>query len=234
MAQVDIVSTKHVETNEKFLNRFFEQLYKNDRFLDEDEKIEALKEAILVARNFCYKDRAKNSCFVVPKKSVPRVTLSRQRAVDQHENSGILNNSSNLSNSRSRPQTSGYNSQSSSIANHGASKNHPSESQRCSPKSILGVSRLQAADGFTSTPNKLPTELEVPEISFQITIPGKSDQSSVRRIQCDHDLSIHDCEMIVEIAENAGVDLDNSVINVSKKRLTQIAPGKYELFRVKK
>ena len=101
------------------------------------------------------------------------------------------------------------------------------------PNAFLGISRLQQGTVQTSTPFKPGTSQNKPELSFQIVLPSKHDQSQMRRIQCDHNLSVDDYERIIDIVESfTDVDnLSNSLIIVSKRNLSQIAPGKYELMK---
>ncbi|CAG9798489.1 unnamed protein product [Chironomus riparius] len=117
-----------------------------------------------------------------------------------------------------------------------AQPEHSSTRQDASgtPNAFLGISRLQQGTVPTSTPFKSgAAKQKNPELSFQVILPSKHDQSQMRRIQCDHNLSIDDYERIIDIVESfTDVDnLSNSLITVSKRNLSQIVPGKYDLMR---
>lgn len=259
-AKIDNISTKHVEINEKFLKRYFETACKKWYFIRQDSINNILLAAIRDARNCksngAFKRRLQPS-YTVPPKPKPRMSFIRQNtAVSGRESVENPTTSSPITHhtsqrpqsSQSRPQTpqmsqgrpqTPYKSSKTSLWDpqtpHTAHPEQLSSRQDASetPNAFLRISRLQQGVVPTSTPFKAGTSQNKPEMTFNVVLPSKHNQSQVRKIQCDQNLSIDDYEMIVDIVESFTDvhNLSNSLIQVSKRNLSQIAPGRYELLR---
>ncbi|KAG5676560.1 hypothetical protein PVAND_006384 [Polypedilum vanderplanki] len=238
--RIDEVAAKHAECNEKFLMKFFEQIYMDQGLLRDDQKTRKLRQLMARAKICCKQNDAKNfvnqtkrkPSYVAPKKLHPNIQRLKPRAMTLPEKSSIYGTAEDKSMCYTANVKTPKKTFVKSQSLNRSIKNFLNDS---TPKSFQ-VSRLSPGKGKIETSTPIPRDLKKNlEASFQVILPSPKDESASRKIQCDKNLSKEVAKSIVEIVENISDPnaLTNSSISVSTKHIN-IHPGKYEILKISK